>query len=116
MAEFQAPGVYTTYTDKSYQNPGIVEVGTAIVGPTPSGPPMVPTVVTSYDEYRLTFGTTFVSGSYYYEYLTSIAARNFFENGGNTLLVTRVVSGSGATFKTYASAACIRSSDYPNFA
>jgi phage tail sheath protein FI len=65
---------------------------------------MVPTVVTSYDEYRLTFGTTFVSGSYYYEYLTSIAARNFFENGGNTLLVTRVVSGSGATFKTYASA------------
>lgn len=104
MAELLAPGVYTTFTDKSYQNPGIVEVGTAIVGPTPSGPPMVPTIVTSYDEYRLTFGTTFTSGSYYYEYLTSIAARNYFQNGGNTLLVTRVVSGSGATFKTYASA------------
>lgn len=103
MAELLAPGVYTTFTDKTYQNPGVVEVGTAIIGPTPSGPPMVPTVVTSYDDYRLTFGTTFTSGSYYYEYLTSIAARNYFQNGGTTLLVTRVVSGSGATFKTYAS-------------
>lgn len=104
MADLSAPGVYTNITDQTFARSGVRTVGTAIVGPTPSGPPMVPTIVTSYEEYKANFGTAFVSGSYYYEYLTSIAARNYFDNGGDTLLVTRIVSGSGATMKTYASA------------
>ena len=40
------------------------------------------------------FGTTFASGSNKYEYLTSLAAKSYFEQGGNSVLVTRVVSGS----------------------
>lgn len=99
-----APGVYTDITDQTFQQSGIIQVSAAIVGPTPSGPPMVPTLVTSYDQYKSTFGTIFTSGSYYYEYLTSITAKNYFDNGGETLLVTRIVSGSGDTFKTYAKA------------
>lgn len=104
-----SPGVYVDITDNTFQRSGIVQVGTAIVGPTPSGPPMVPTLVTSYDEYKSKFGTVFTSGSYHYEYLTSITAKNFFDNGGNTLLVTRIVSGSGATLKTYASGSIMSS-------
>ncbi len=51
--------------------------------------------VTSYTDYVNRFGETEVipnSGSY--SYFTSIAAYNYFQNGGQTLLVTRVVSGT----------------------
>jgi phage tail sheath protein FI len=40
------------------------------------------------------FGTLFISGGTNYEYLTSMAAVNYFEQGGESLLVTRVASGS----------------------
>jgi hypothetical protein len=49
------------------------------------------------------FGDTFKSGSYYYEYFTSQAAREYFQNGGQSLLVTRIVSGT-AGIGTYATA------------
>ncbi len=49
-------------------------------------------------------GETFKSGSYYYEYLTSLAAKDFFNNGGQTLLVTRVISSGSSNMSTYASA------------
>jgi hypothetical protein len=49
------------------------------------------------------FGETFKSGSYYYEYFTSLAAKDFFQNGGKTLLVTRVISSGSANMSTYAS-------------
>jgi hypothetical protein len=67
------------------------------------GRPFVPTYVTSYSEFANKYGETFKSGSYYYEYLTSIAAREFFQNGGQTLLVTRVISGV-SNVTNYASA------------
>jgi hypothetical protein len=69
-------------------------VGAAIIGPTVKGPVEVPTICTSYTDYQNKFGTTFVSGSQQYSYFTSIAAYNYFLNGGETLLVARVVSGS----------------------
>jgi hypothetical protein len=40
------------------------------------------------------FGGVFESGSDIHEYLTSISAYNYFQQGGDSLLVTRVVSGS----------------------
>ena len=98
-----SPGVFQNESDQSLVQRGIAGTATAIVGPTVLGRPFVPTYVTSYSEYLSKFGSTFKSGSYYYEYLTSIAAREFFQNGGQTLLVTRVVSGSG-TAATYATA------------
>jgi hypothetical protein len=103
MAEkILSPGVFQNESDQSLVQRGIVGAATAIVGPTVLGQPFVPTYVTSYSEYVSKFGETFKSGSYYYEYLTSLAAKDFFQNGGQTLLVTRIISGS-ANLSTYAS-------------
>jgi hypothetical protein len=102
MAEaILSPGVFQNESDQSLVQRGIVGSSTAIVGPTVLGQPYIPTYVTSYSEYIAKFGETFKSGSYYYEYLTSLAAKDFFQNGGQTLLVTRIISGSG--YNTYAS-------------
>ena len=101
-----SPGVFQNESDQSLVQAGIQGTATAIVGPTVLGQPLVPTYVTSYSEFQSKFGTTFKSGSYYYEYLTSITAREFFQNGGQTLLVTRVISGS-ANVSTYASASVL---------
>ena len=95
MAErIVSPGVFQRETDESFISPQPVEVGAAIIGPTVKGPVEQPTVVTSFSDYRNKFGTTFFSGSDKYEFLTSIAAQKFFANGGNSMLITRVVSGT----------------------
>ena len=89
-----SPGVFQRENDISFITPAPVEVGACIVGPTVKGPVEIPTTVTSYNEYVRVFGDTFDSGSAKQEYLTSIAAKNYFSQGGNTLLVARVVTGS----------------------
>jgi hypothetical protein len=100
MAEtLVSPGVLTRENDQSFITQQPVTVGAAIVGPTVKGPVEIPTVVTSYSDYQNRFGTTFMSGSdssndQVYTYFTSIAAYNYFQNGGESLLVTRVVSSS----------------------
>jgi hypothetical protein len=105
MAEkILSPGVFQNESDQSLVQRGIQGTSTAIVGPTVLGQPFVPTYVTSYTEYVSKFGETFKSGSYYYEYLTSLAAKDYFNNGGQTLLVTRVVSSGSTSMSTYASA------------
>jgi hypothetical protein len=98
-----SPGVFQIESDQSAYTQGPQVVGAAIVGPTVKGRPMVPTYVTSYSEFQSIFGETFKSASYYYEYLTSLAAKDYFQNGGQTLLVTRIISGS-ANISTYATA------------
>tara|TARA_R110001632_G_scaffold230580_1_gene368181 strand:- start:794 stop:2551 length:1758 start_codon:yes stop_codon:yes gene_type:complete len=94
-----SPGVLARENDISFIAPAPTEAGAALIGPTVKGPVEEPTVVTSYGQYQRQFGTTFESGSNKFEYLTSIAAKSYFEQGGNSILVTRVVSGSftGAT-------------------
>jgi len=95
MAEILiSPGVLTRENDSSFITQGPVSTGAAIIGPTVKGPVEIPTVVTSYSQFQNIFGTTFNSGSFVYTYFTSIAAYNYFENGGESLLVARVVSGS----------------------
>ena len=98
-----SPGVFQNESDQSLVQRGIQGTATAIVGPTVLGRPYVPIYVTSYSEYLAKFGSTFKSGSYYYEYLTSLAAKEFFQNGGQTLLVTRIISGT-SNVSTYATA------------
>ena len=105
MAEtLVSPGVLARENDQSFITEQPVQAGAAIVGPTVRGPIEVPTIVTSYSDFQNRFGTTFESGSNEYSFFTSIAAQNYFSNGGNTLLVTRVVSGSAATDWDYAEA------------
>jgi uncharacterized protein len=89
-----SPGVLSLENDQSFISQQPVTVGAAIIGPTVKGPVEVPTIVTSYSQYKNIFGTSFTSGSNVYSYFTSIAAYNYFNNGGETLLVSRVVSGS----------------------
>lgn len=89
-----SPGVFIQENDLSQITQGPIAAGAAILGPTVTGPVNKPTLVTSYSDYKAIFGAAFVSGGAPYEYLTSIAALNYFEQGGNSLLVTRVASGS----------------------
>jgi hypothetical protein len=97
-----SPNVFTRESDKSLVSRGPVVTGAAIVGPTVKGRPLVPTTVTSYSEYVSQFGESFKSGSQYYEYLTSLTAKEYFSGGGTSLLVTRIISGSA--YNTYAQA------------
>ena len=95
MAEvLLSPGVLARENDQSFISGQPVQAGAAIVGPTVKGPVGIPTVVGSYSEYQRTFGAIVESGSAEYTYFTSISAYNYFQQGGDSLLVTRVVSGS----------------------
>jgi len=89
-----SPGVFLRENDLSQITAGPITVGAALVGPTVLGRVNIPTLVTSYSQYKAKFGTTFISSSNTYEYMTSQAAYNYFQQGGTSLLVTRVVSGS----------------------
>lgn len=89
-----SPGVFQIESDQSLYTQAPPALGAAIVGPTVKGRPFVPTYVTTYTQYVTIFGDTFKSGSSYYEYLTSQAAREYFSNGGQSLLITRIISGS----------------------
>jgi phage tail sheath protein FI len=101
-----SPGVLARENDSSFVSKRPVTVGAAIIGPTVKGPVEVPTIVTTYNEYVNKFGDVLMSGSsdntQMYSYFTSIAAYNYFSNGGKSLLVARVASGSfiGATSTT----------------
>jgi hypothetical protein len=89
-----SPGVFLNENDQSQIQQGPITVGAALVGPTVKGPANFPTLVRSYSDYKSQFGSLIVSGGANYEYLTSIAAYNYFQQGGESLLVTRVVTGS----------------------
>ena len=89
-----SPGVFLTENDQSQITAGPITVGAALIGPTVYGKVNIPTLVTTYSDFKAKFGATFVSGGTPYEYLTSQAAYNYFQQGGTSLLVTRVASGS----------------------
>ena len=95
MAEvLLSPGVLARETDSSFISGQPVQAGAAILGPTVKGPVGIPTVVSSFSDYKNKFGCIVESGSAEYTYFTSISAYNYFQQGGDSLLVTRVVSGS----------------------
>ena len=89
-----SPGVFTRENDISFIQPAAPVVGAAIIGPTVKGPVEIPTLVSSYNDYSRTFGVTFNSGTSKQEFITSLAVKNYFDQGGESVLVTRVVSGS----------------------
>lgn len=89
-----SPGVFLQENDTSQITQGPITVGAAIIGPTVLGPVNQPTLVTSYSDFTSKFGALFTSGGASFEYLTSMAAYSYFQQGGESLLVTRVGSGS----------------------
>jgi hypothetical protein len=95
MANFSvSPGVTISEIDNTFLTGQPVQAGAAIIGPTVKGPVETPTLVTSYSDFKNLFGDTFVSGGDSHSYLTSVAAYNYFNYGGTSLLVARVASGS----------------------
>ena len=95
MANFpSSPGVTTSEIDNTFLTGQPVQAGAAIIGPAVKGPVELPTLVTSYSDYVNRFGDVLVSGSDTFSYFTSISAYNYFNNGGTSLIVARVVSGS----------------------
>ena len=89
-----SPGVLARENDQSFIGARPVTFGAAIIGAAVKGPVNIPTAVSTFSQYEAIFGGAVESGSQYYTYLNSIAARNYFSNGGESLLVTRVVTGS----------------------
>jgi len=89
-----SPGVLARENDQSLVTAQPQTVGAAIIGPTVKGPVEKPTYVSSFGSFQAIFGGALESGSTDYTYLTSIAANNYFQQGGESLLVTRVTSGS----------------------
>jgi hypothetical protein len=125
MANFSiSPGVTISEIDNTFLVGLPTQAGAAIIGPTVKGPVEVPTFVTSYSDFQTIFGDSFISGGDSYSYLTSLAAYNYFNYGGTSLLVARVVSGSytpassdvnnnvSSTGGTYPSTSFIISSSY----
>lgn len=95
MANFSvSPGVTVSEIDNTFLTGQPVQAGAAIIGPTVKGPVEVPVLVTSYSDYVNRFGDVLTSGSNTYSYFTSISAYNYFQNGGKSLIVARVVTGS----------------------
>lgn len=108
-----SPGISLSETDMSTVVTGPVVTGAAIIGPTVTGPVLVPTKVTSYSEYERVFGTTFVDvdpkesdKKVVREFMTSIAAKNYFDQGGESILVIRVAEPKAFT--------CAKSAVYDN--
>ena len=95
-----SPGVLARENDQSQVTSQPVQAGACIVGPTVLGKAGIPKLVTSYSEFLSNFGSSFQSGSDEYSYFTSISAYNYFNNGGTSLIVNRVVSGSFGSANT----------------
>ena len=89
-----SPGVLARENDQSFIGGRPVTYGAAIIGPAVKGPVGIPTAVSSFSQYNAIFGSVVESGSQFYTYLNSVSAQNYFSQGGESLLVTRVVSGS----------------------
>jgi len=89
-----SPGVLARENDQSFVTSQPVVRGASIIGPTVLGPVERPTYVSSFSSFQAIFGGALKSGSGQFTYLTSIAANQYFQNGGESLLVTRVVSAS----------------------
>ena len=62
-----SPGVFVQENDLSQITQGPIAAGAALIGPTVIGPVNIPTLVTSYSQYKANFGAAFISGGAPYE-------------------------------------------------
>ena len=100
MPEYLAPGVFVE--EVSFRGKSIAGVGTSVagmVGPMRTGPLRgKPEPVTSYEEFKRTFGDEealeFGRGNVLNH--CAIAAKAFFDNGGKQLYPVRTISGVNA--------------------
>ena len=74
-----SPGVFLNENVPVTTEAPIIPAGAAIIGPTVLGPKNIPTIVTTYSEYKQKFGSTYVASGSTYSFLTSISAQKFFK-------------------------------------
>ena len=84
-----SPGVFTNEVDQSFLAGGIAQIGAAIVGPTVKGPALVPTQITTFNQFQQVFGT-YTDDSY-----LPYVVQNYLANGGNVITVTRLLYEDG---------------------
>lgn len=108
MPEYLAPGVYveeTSFRAKSIE--GVSTSTTAFVGPTRKGPiGDTPEIITSFGDFQRIYGglDNLTAGLNYVAH----AVRNYFDNGGSRLYVSRAfLPASGVDTGTAASAAIV---------
>lgn len=89
MAVTTYPGVYIEEFTPGAPIQGVGTSTAALLGPSASGPLNEPTLLTSWDAFRQTFGDKPLPGFYLW-----YAVRGFFENGGQVCYVTRVSNAS----------------------
>jgi len=89
-----SPGVFQNENLPVTLEAASAPIGAAILTPSVKGPVGIPTIVTTYSDYKTKFGSTLVSGGVEYAYFGNISAQNYFRQGGSSLLVTRIVSGA----------------------
>jgi len=103
MAErIVSPGVFTNEVDQSFLPGGVAQIGAAIVGPTVKGPALIPTQVTSYQEFQDIFG------SYTDESYVPFVVNDYLRNG-NVITVTRLLYEDGYTIPNGALAVIAKS-------
>jgi hypothetical protein len=89
MAErIVSPGVFTNEVDQSFLAGGVAQIGAAVVGPTVKGPALIPTKISSYNEFVKTFGS--YTDDSYVPYVVQDYLRN-----GNVITVTRLLYEDG---------------------
>ena len=81
MEKIISPGVFTRENDQSYLPSGISEIGAAFIGPTKTGPAFKPTIVSSFSEFEIIFGTQ--TEKTYIPY----AVKNYLKNAGVATIV-----------------------------
>src|SRR5687768_378183 len=97
MPEYLAPGVYVGEIDTGSKPIEGVSTSTAgMIGVTERGPVNVPTLITSYGEFRRWFGDTLAPAYGEHRFLPH-AIDGFFTNGGKRVYVTRVLVPAAAT-------------------
>ena len=106
-----SPGVFTRENDLSFVQTGVAAIGAAIVGPTVKGPNLIPTLVYSYSEYQALYGDAFKSGSNYYQYLTSITAKEYLKHGGPATIV-RIMPTTAGNANSYTHVNQVASAGY----
>lgn len=88
-AQVSYPGVYIVETAPGAPIEGVGTSTAAFIGPAPQGDIRTPVKLTSFDQFRTTFGSDPLPGFYLW-----YAVRGFFDNGGTVCYVARASNGS----------------------
>jgi uncharacterized protein len=98
VAEYLSPGVYVEEAEPGLRPIEGVSTSTAgVVGVTERGPENVPILLTSFADYRRTFGGYLDPAEFADTWYLPLSAEGFFQNGGQRLYVVRVASDGATT-------------------